>query len=423
MGQVTPMARRTRVPGALNSGVYKRADGRLEIGWKDSAGKQRWRTLEDGATIFDARAARGAERARAASGEKVADKPRMTFATAAEAWWETAHPALRPNTREKYRSHLDKHLLPAFGAKRLTAISTDDVARYVAAKTSAGAAGSSVNSHLGVLSMVFKYAIRRLGHAGAEPVSGLERRERPKITDDDDAPQRILGRDELARLLSKVEPRYRLMFELTAETGARLSEALGLAWGNIDTADASITFTHQLERKPPRDRVALKTKRSRRTLEITPGLAAKLRDAKMAAERSGKHDLVFVTSAGTAHDQRNIGGRVMARAVKKAGLGAVEHDGKVVEAAPTFHDLRHSHASALIAAGMDIEQVSARLGHADVATTMRTYVHEFDKRRRSDAIRGKLAGLYEETILEAEGRATVAADEPNNVVNLPAKAV
>jgi integrase len=417
MSESSQKARRTRVPGPLNTGVYKTADGHLEIGWKDASGRQRWRIMDPGTTIPQARAAFGAERAKAAKGEKTADKPRMTFAHAAEAWWETAHAALRPTTREKYRSHLDAHLLPAFGSKRLTSVTADDVARYVARKTEAGAAGSSVRSHLSVLSMIFTYAIRRLGHAGSDPVAGLERRERPKIKSDDETAHRILDGAELTRLLSTVEPRYRLIFEVAAETGARLSEALGLAWGNIDTREATITFTHQLERST-RKRVALKTPRSRRTVEVTPGLVAKLREAKAAAVKSTAHDLVFVTTAGSGHDHRNIGGRVMARAVTRAGLHPVVHDGVVVEAAPTFHDLRHSHASALIAAGLDVEQVSARLGHADVAITMRTYIHEFDKSRRSDAVRGKLATLYGvETILEAEGRATAAED--SNVRALP----
>ena len=138
----------------------------------------------------------------------------------------------------------------------------------------------------------------------------------------------------------------------------------------------------------------LKTKRSRRVLEVTPRLIAELRRLKLKSRRSGAHHLVFVTREDTPHDQRNVGGRVLERAVQRAGLEAVEHDGVIVRPAPTFHSLRHSHASALIAAGWDIEEVSARLGHADVATTMRIYVHQFDAARRSDDRRSRLAGLY-----------------------------
>jgi integrase len=85
---------------------------------------------------------------------------------------------------------------------------------------------------------------------------------------------------------------------------------------------------------------------------------------------------------------------VLARSVKRAGLEAVERNGVVVEPAPTFHSLRHSHASRLIATGWDIEEVSARLGHSNISTTQRIYVHEFDAARRTDERRARLAVLY-----------------------------
>jgi integrase len=98
---------------------------------------------------------------------------------------------------------------------------------------------------------------------------------------------------------------------------------------------------------------------------------------------------MFVTRAGTPHDHRNVGGRVMARAVKRAGLQAVSDE----IPAPTFHPLRHSHSSALIAHGWDPVEVSARLGHASVSSTLMIYAHEFDAARRSQD-RDRLASLY-----------------------------
>ena len=142
------------------------------------------------------------------------------------------------------------------------------------------------------------------------------------------------------------------------------------------------------------ERVPLKTKRSRRVLEVTPRLIATLRTLKLASRYSGPHDLAFCTRIGTGHDHRNIGGRVLARAVKRAGLEAVERNGELVLPAPTFHALRHTHASRLIAAGWDVAEVSARLGHTNVATTLRIYTHEFDAARRSDDRRNRLAALY-----------------------------
>lgn len=203
---------------------------------------------------------------------------------------------------------------------------------------------------------------------------------------------RTLANDELSRLLAKIDERHRLIFELTAETGARLGEALGLTWESVDLDEATLHFTQQLDRSG--QLVAQKTKRSRRWVEITPALVCKLRAHKLASHRAAITTFVFINRAGLGHDHRNVGGRVLARGVKAAGLGAVERDGQVIVPAPTFHDLRRSHASALIAGGWDIEEVSSRLGHADTAITMRIYTHEFDRARRSEDRRNRLSKLY-----------------------------
>ena len=154
----------------------------------------------------------------------------------------------------------------------------------------------------------------------------------------------------------------------------------------------------------------LKTKRSRRTLEVTPHLIGTLRALKLATPYSGQHDLAFTTRNGSGHDHRNLAGRVLRRAVERAGLEAVQRDGIVLQPAPTLHALRHSRASALIAAGWDIAEVSARLGHSSVATTMRVYAHQFDAARRSDDRRNPLAALYGSP-MEASVEATEGSSE------------
>lgn len=274
-------------------------------------------------------------------------------------------------------------------------------------KQTQGLKGWTIKGHMTVLSSVFTYASRHLGLVGVNPVSLLDRVERP--SSDDEKPKRILQDDELARLLAAVDDSYRVLFALAAETGARLGEVLGLVWENVDFEGEAIAFTHQLDRQGRR--VPLKTARSRRVLEVTPRLASTLRRLRVAATHSGDHDFVFGTRGGTGHDHRNIGGRALSRAVTRAGLETIERAGVLVEPAPTFHSLRHSHASKLIAAGWDTAEDSARLGHASVATTERIYVHQFDAARRSVERRNRLAALYGvEAPVEAAGRSTAVGD-------------
>jgi integrase len=398
MSKANSSSRRQRVERGIYSRTAANGTQVFEIGFRDAQGKQRWRRVEGGITA--ARAALAGEHSKRARGERVTADPRLRFEDAAQAWWDARAVRLRPTTQGTYAACLG-HLRARFGRARLADITPADVAAFVAAQQDAGFKGWTIRGQITVLSAVYKYASRHQGFVGVSPVALLDRVERPSI--EDERPKRVLTPDELQRLIAAVDDPYRLIFELTAETGARLGEALGLVWGEVDLDHQTITFTHQLSRG---GRVPLKTSRSRRCVEVTPSLVAKLRTAKLAAVDSGDHAFVFVTRAGTAHDHRNIGGRVLARAVKGAGLEAVERNGELVEPAPTFHNLRHSHGSALIAAGWDIEEVSARLGHSDIGTTQRAYVHAYDAARRSDRRRNRLAAMYQD-VSERSGGAVV----------------
>lgn len=247
MSNATP--RRIRV----EPGIYRRpSDDRLEIGWRDAQSKQRWRVVDGG--IKAARAALAQEHAKRARSERVASNPRLTFNAAADAWWDARVVRLRPATHNAYGAAL-KHLRHHFGRQRMTHIAPTDVAKYIAKKQSEGLKGWTIKGHMTVLSSVFTYAARHLGLTAQNPVSLLDRVERP--SSDDEKPKRVMNADELDKLLNAVDDRYRMIFDLAAETGCRLAEALGLAWENVSLEEQTVEFTHQLDRKGKR--VPLKT--------------------------------------------------------------------------------------------------------------------------------------------------------------------
>jgi hypothetical protein len=72
----------------VERGIYRRPDGKLEIGFRDAQGKQRWRVVDGGITA--ARAQLATEHAKRARGERVAADPRLRFNDAADAWWNAA---------------------------------------------------------------------------------------------------------------------------------------------------------------------------------------------------------------------------------------------------------------------------------------------------------------------------------------------
>ena len=92
----------------------------------------------------------------------------------------------------------------------------------------------------------------------------------------------------------------------------------------------------------------------------------------------GRDDLLFATTAGTPISRNTFRTRVWLPAVKASGVGFTVR----------MHDLRHAHASWLLAGGSDLASVMDRLGHAHIQTTEK-YLHapaDADARRTSTAL-------------------------------------
>ena len=126
-------------------------------------------------------------------------------------------------------------------------------------------------------------------------------------------------------------------------------------------------------------------------MEALPELIALLKKHKAEAFARGHsrpEDFVFTTANGLPLMHRNVS-RDFATAGDRAGLNPKEgEEGQRV----SLHDLRHTAACRLIAAGLDVVQVQAQLGHANPAITLRLYGGEFQVAQRRDALRDKIAG-------------------------------
>jgi integrase len=197
----------------------------------------------------------------------------------------------------------------------------------------------------------------------------------------------------------------------------RVSEAAGLIWRNVDLEGGSITVDAQLDPRGER-RVPTKTRGSMRTLVVPPALVGKLREHRLASGRPGELELVF-----RRRDRRSYyaADKLVRAARKRAGLEAIESGGVLIARAPSAHDLRHTHASRLIAAGWDVAEVASRLGDT-IATVLRVYAHEWDAVRRRQEQSDRLAAIYG-SAMEAPAPATTrsGADEaPAKVADLQA---
>lgn len=241
---------------------------------------------------------------------------------------------------------------------------------------------------LGVTNRVYRYAARRLGWSGANPVSLMLSSERPKPSQG--KRRRVFERDELEQTIAAAEEPYRMLFTVAALTGARLSELLAVRWCDVrlhDLDDAEIEFAHQVDRHG--NLVPTKTDGSARTVPIPQQLARLLAEHKCRCTFVEPADFVFATRSGRPFSQRNI-----ARALRSAQFKAVDPDGRPAfpilhtvdeyerpvaiphGALPSMHSFRHTVASRALLAGESVDEIAFLLGHRDANVTRAVYVRE-----------------------------------------------
>jgi integrase len=352
-----------RRPVKRHPGVYyrPRLDGKVgppyEISCLDSTGKRRWEVIHG--NLDSAEARRAELRLSRRRGERI-EPCRQTFAEYAMDWLERQD--ARPRTLESYRWALNNHLIPYFGRMRLNEISCDDVAAYIGHMRKKGLKGWTITSSLRPLSMILGQAARK-GRIPVNPLTQLERGERPKH--DDERPKRILSLEEMHALTAATETvQMRCLFELLLSSGLRIGEALGLTAADLEWENSIIHVEYQLARDGTR--TPLKTRESRRTIDIPPQLTRKLRALLLERGAFESPDaFVFASRNETGLERKTVRNH-LTRATQKAQLLAP---------APTLHDLRHSHASMLIALNYTITDVQHRLGHRKPDTTLRIYTH------------------------------------------------
>lgn len=159
---------------------------------------------------------------------------------------------------------------------------------------------------------------------------------------------------------------------LAATTGMRRGEILGLRWRDIDFERQSLLVLQAIEEtKEGLDFKEPKTKAARRKISLPAFVVEALRRHRreQAEQRlvlglgKDKRDLVFTTLEGQPCRPRNFS-KQFSRLVKRALPRHVR-----------FHDLRHTHASQLLAQGTNVKVVCERLGHSNISITLQVYGH------------------------------------------------
>jgi len=330
-------------------------------------GHIRERSPNHWAIILDAQT-RCAQLITEAEGGAAVDPSRITVAAFLDRFerdWIALHTTAR--TAERYAcslAHVRRHL----GDRRLQALRPADLAALYATLARAGLAARTVK-HVHVV------IHRALGQA---KFWGLVRDNCAEMAKPPSAPDLELpilqperARDLLERL--RGQPLY-LLASLALATGLRRSEALALRWRDVDldagrlTVEQALeqTATHGIRTKGP------KTRHGRRTISLPAHIVAELR-THWRAQQEQRLALGMGKAPVDGFVLAAIDGRPQSPDAISTAWGRAMDQVDMPEI--TLHSLRHTHASMLIAAGMDILTISRRLGHANPTITLGVYGH------------------------------------------------
>lgn len=192
---------------------------------------------------------------------------------------------------------------------------------------------------------------------------------RPQRPDRRSTVPRIWDPTQLAAFLTHTEPKrlYPAM-HLTAYTGIRRGELAGLQWRDLDTTNATLSISRTRQVAAGRTIEApVKPRTSRRSIDLDPTTIGVLAEWKRRLAQEGAElapdSPMFVNIRHRAPSPESFS-QLFTRSSVEARLPRIR-----------FHDLRHTHASLLVAAGVPIKVVSERLGHVHPGFTMHTYQH------------------------------------------------
>jgi integrase len=358
--------RKTKTPG-----VYKRVDGEGTIvGYVaviEVAGKQRKRS----ARTFDA--------ARRIKRESETDRDRgelqepttIGFLAYLDEWVERyrgqGRRGFRENTRDEYRRLIAKHARPYFSSKlKLVDVTTFQLARFVDWLADPDEQGKQLTDATVANAVIpLRAALRTANREGLirhNPSQGLALPHREELAEEEEK-IKVFSREQLAAFLAMAPEAHKLLFEVLASCGLRISEAIALQRLHLqmDGSAPEVCVRRAMVKgriEPP------KTKYGRREVRLPVPLVYRLRAHLAALEDQDSTALVFTNREGNPIEPNNLRRRALKPLAEEVGAPWAG-----------FHTFRHTFASLHLSQGTNLLQLSRALGHHSAAFTLSRYTH------------------------------------------------
>ncbi len=286
-------------------------------------------------------------------------------------------------TAGRYRDMLRLYIEPHIGGTLLQRLSISDVEKWHGTLLASGLGAGTVRNAHTVLTRALRDAVRH--GAIVRSVAGRDGETAPAYAPEE---MKIIGKDELDDVVTRLQG-SRICPEamLALFCGLRAGEVLALRWNAVNLDDKLLhvrSTVLEIKLQAPTTKEP-KTKAGRRTLTMPDVVIETLRDLRrqqlegriaLGLGRPEADSFVFPSITGGLRRPSTL-----SHEWRDAGVADVR-----------FHDLRHTHVSMLIDAGLDVVTIAKRIGHKNAKVTLTTYAHLFqrDDSRAAAAINAAL---------------------------------
>jgi integrase len=325
---------------------------------------------------------------------------------------------LESTTVKGYEEHVDLHIVPFIGAKKLSDLTVPAVSNFADRLREVGRSAEMIRRAVRSLGAIFKEA-RRRGLSNADPTSGLEL----DLPDREDPRPVIPTKTELQAIIAGAKGRWRPVILVAIFCGLRASELRGLRWADVDFEGRQLNITQRADASHKIGR--LKSKAGYRSIPCPPIVLNSLREWKLVCPKrdTGKKDasgepvmaldLAFPNGLGKVESHSNLIERGFHPIQIAAGIilerrqaldqatdkPAVDDAGEPIMidvAKYGMHSLRHSCASLWIENGYNPKQIQRLMGHSSIKVTFDVYGHLFADadadQRAAERVQARLLG-------------------------------
>lgn len=302
----------------------------------------------------------------------------MDFSSFWQLYREDMKERLRENTVRTKDYIMELKVLPYFGDKKLTQISTADIRRWQNSLMKEGYSPTYLKTINNQLSALFNYAVRYYD-LSSNPCQKAGSMGKGKAEE-----MQFWTQEEFEAFIEvlKDKPVSYYAFMTLYWTGVRLGELLALSLADFDAEKKTLSITKSYQRISGRDVITEpKTAKGKRIISLPDFLVAELEEYVSRLYGMMADDRLFMITKSYLEKE-------MRRGTELSGVKRIR-----------LHDLRHSHASLLISKlGVQPKLVSERLGHEKIQTTLDTYSHLYPDQSRNlaDQLNGLVDGWDEE---------------------------